>query len=997
MKNNVLGKGGTSIFFFLLLMCCFPLNATARKGHFTAAFQQQTITGSVSDATGPLPGVTIHIKGTRTFAVTDAKGGFAIVAALGDTLTLELMGYQTREIMVTTANLGVIILAESAKDLEEVTINAGYYSVRQKEATGNISRITAEDIENQPVTNVLATVQGRMPGVNIVQNTGVPGGGFDVQIRGQNSLRSDGNSPLYIVDGIPYASQNMGSGLTGMVMAGQVSPLNNINPADISSIEVLKDADATAIYGSRGANGVVLITTKKGSEGKAQFSVRAATGVAKATRFMDLMDTSQYLEMRRQAFANDAIAYGPSDYDVNGAWDASRYTNWQKVLLGGSSAYRDLGISLSGGSQQTQFLISGNLHDESTVFPGDFGYNKASLLASFSHRSADSRLSINFSSTYTTQRNRQPGTDLTQAAAQLAPNAPALYSPDGSLNWENSTWTNPLSTLESHYRSTTFDLATNGVLSYEVFPGLVAKSGLGFTQTDFEDSRTAPSTMYDPAWEAGSEFSSIYTNTVARRSWVAEPQLSYSRAFDRFRGEALIGGTFQEQRASQLVQNGEGFVNNSMIYNLAAADFHTLLSDMESTYRYQAVLGRLNLSWDQRYILNLTGKRDGSSRFGPGRQFANFGAVGFAWLFSREKFMERATFLSFGKLRVSYGTSGNDQIGDYQFLDTYSSSGNSYGVPGLQPSRLYNPDFGWETNEKFEIGLEASFLNERIALTAAYFSNRSSSQLVGIPLPATTGFTTLQANLGATVQNSGMELSLSTKNILKKDFSWSTGFNITMPRNKLLSFPGLESSTYQNMYLLGQPISITRLYHLTGIDPLTRTYQFQDYNGDGQVTAEQDRMAYANLGPTWYGGLSNSIHVGSWQLNFLFQFVKQRGFNGAFSNGLPGTMVNQSAQLLSEGYAQPYTTGADPLLQEAFYRYAASDAAITDTSFIRLKNASLSYSVPKGWIKGVNCRLNLEGQNLFVITPYRGADPETRTLTTLPPMRVLTAGIQLNF
>lgn len=996
MKISVLGKGGAFIFFFLI-MTCLPLNAKIHCAPLHPAVQQQKVVGTVSDATGPLAGVTIIVKGSSASALTDQQGRFVITADIGDTLIFEFIGYQGLEIIVSAQELGTVTMVETATRLDELTINAGYYTVKQKEATGSISRITAKDIEDQPVTNVLATMQGRMPGVNIIQNTGIPGGGFDIQVRGLNSLRSDGNSPLYIVDGVPVTAQNLGSGLTGMVMAGQVSPLNNINPLDIASIEVLKDADATAIYGSRGANGVVLVTTRKGQQGKTKFSLRASTGVAKATRFMDLMDTAAYLDMRRQAFTNDGLQPGPADYDLNGTWDASRYTNWQKTLLGGSATYQDLGISASGGSELTQYLVSGNTHHESTVFPGDFGYNKASVLASFSHRSLDNRFKLSFSSTYTVQRNRQPGVDLTQTAAQLAPNAPALHNPDKSLNWENSTWTNPLSTLESHYRSETTDLATSGTLSYEPLPGLVAKSGLGFTRTNFEDSRTSPSTMYDPTWEAGSEFSSIYVNTVSRSSWVAEPQLSYHRAWNKFKGEALVGGTFQEQRSGQLVQNGEGFVNNSMLYNLAAATFYTLLSDTESTYRYQALFGRINLSWDQKYIVNLTGRRDGSSRFGPGRQFANFGAVGAAWLFSREKFMEGLTFLSFGKLRMSYGTSGNDQIGDYQYLDTYSASGNSYGGPGLQPSRLFNPDFGWETNKKLEVGLEASFLKDRIALTAAYFSNRSSSQLVGISLPATTGFATLQSNLGATVQNKGVELSLSTRNIQRKTFSWSTDFNITVPQNKLLSFPGLESSTYQNMYILGQPVSITRLYHFTGMDAATNTYQFEDYNGDGQITAEQDRMSYDNLGPEFYGGLSNSLKLGAWQLDFLFQFVKQQGFNGTFSNGLPGTMVNQSAHLTSEGYSQPYTTGANPLLQEAFYRYAASDAAITDTSFVRLKNASLSYSLPEKWTKGMQCRLNVEGQNIFVLTPYKGADPETRTLTTLPPMRVLTAGIQLNF
>ena len=370
----------------------------------STAQTQQPITGSVSDTQGILPGVTILIKGKTTGTLTDENGYFSIDANPSDVLVFSYMGYKTQEITAGNQTVLNIQLEEDTTLLKEVILNAGYYSVKDKESTGSIARITAKEIETQPVTNVLATMQGRMAGVSITQTSGVPGGGFDIKIRGQNSLRADGNSPLYLIDGIPYSSEPVGNARSTSVLPTLANPLNSINPNDIESIEVLKDADATAIYGSRGANGVVLITTKKGKQGKTQFTVNASKGSGKVTRFVDLLNTEQYLNMRAQAFANDGISnYPASAYDINGTWDQNRYTDWQKELLGGTANFTDVQTTVSGGNAQTQFVVSGTHHEETTVFPGAFGYKRGVIRGNINHSSTNNKFKINLASAYTNQ------------------------------------------------------------------------------------------------------------------------------------------------------------------------------------------------------------------------------------------------------------------------------------------------------------------------------------------------------------------------------------------------------------------------------------------------------------------------------------------------------------------------------------------------------------------------------------------------------------------
>ena len=974
--------------------------------------QQKQVTGKVTDDSGqPIAGVTIFIKGTTRGTSTDFEGSYTITVPNSENvLVFTYLGFATQEITVGNQTIINVTLQEEVSQLDAVTVSGGYYTTSKREATGSIGKMESKAIEQQSVNNPIAALQGRISGLQITPTSGVPGSGFEVQIRGRNSIAS-GNEPLYVIDGVPYDSNSMASNDTSgsILRTGGLNPFSLIDPSSIKSVEVLKDADATAIYGSRGANGVVLITTKNGQAGKTSFNVNVSTGIAEVTRKLDLLNTEQYLEQQLEGLANDGLDPVPPFFEFFFpgifAYDQDRYTDWQEELIGGTAEFNNYQASISGGSERTQFLLNGGYYTETTVFPGDFKYKRGSVLAKINHTSLDDKFKVQFSANYAVEDNFLPENDLVSTAYRLPPNAPALYDEEGNINFANSTFNNnPIAELEAKYQSKRFNLLTNGFLSYQITPSLEVKTSLGYTDTNLEGVRTSPSTRFNPAFGLGPEIASLWLNNAKRRSWIIEPQINWEHKLGNGTFKILAGATFQKQSDNGLVQQGTGFSSNAQIQNLSAASTVSILSENKTEYKYNAVFGRLNYNWDKKYIINLTGRRDGSSRFGPGKQFANFGAIGAAWLFSNEDFLKDNSIISFGKLRVSYGTSGNDQIGDYQFLDTYSNTGFPYnGVVGFEPSRLFNPDFAWEVNKKLELGLEMGFLNDHIFLTAAYYQNNSSNQLVGIPLPATTGFNSLNANLDAKVRNTGFELDLKTINIQKDKFNWYTSFNITVPKNKLVSFPGLEGSTFANQFVVGESLNIVKLYNNLGIDSDTGLYEFQDYNNDDIINASDDRQIIEDAAPKFYGGLHNSLNVGNWSLDMFFQYSKQKAYNIYANFSAPGGPGNQPVQILDrwqqpgdQTQFQQYSVGLNPLASIAYSRFRASNSGFTDASYIRLKNIEVAYTIPKHALKNMQCRLYVQGQNLLTITDFVGIDPE-RIGDRLSILKRWNFGVEINF
>ena len=903
--------------------------------------------------------------------------------------------------------------SSSVNQIDEIVVNAGYYKVSDKDRTGSIAKVTAKDIENQPVTNVLSSLQGRMSGVSITQNSGVPGGGFDIQIRGQNSLRTnsatgiDGNMPLYIVDGIPLSSalNDFSQISLSAVPGGRMNPLNSINPNDIESIEVLKDADATAIYGSRGANGVVLITTKKGKTGNIRMYFTTNYGISEALSNLKLMNKDQYLEMRRQAYSNDGITtYPATAYDLNGTWDQANNIDWKKLLIGNKATSSNTQLSLSGGSETTNFLVSVGHNEQSTIYGRGFRYINNTFNSNISHRSKDNRFLFSLSNMFTQQRNNMVRAEVAGLAYSLAPIAPGLYNTDGSLNWAGNTFTNPLAVFNSNYSNNSKLFQSNITTEYKLYKELRLKLNAGLNYTVVDELSLMPNTMYNPALANGASSASSQAEKRNQQvfSFIAEPQLSWKRKWNRHQLEILLGGSFQRNIKETDEKTGIGFESNQFITNLGAAKYILPGEQSSIEYRYAAAFGRINYQFRNRYILNVTGRRDGSSRFGPKNRFGNFGAVGAAWVFSQESLFKDLKWLSFGKLRGSYGSAGSDNIGDFQYLDNYTvSSSLSYNTgTGLTPSRLYNPDYSWEVTRKLEAALELSFLKNRISATIAWYRNRSSSQLMGYQLSAVTGFTNVVANLNATVQNTGLEMELSGRPIDTEDFKWESSFNISFPRNKLLSFPGLEGSSYANQFAVGYSTQIVKLYQLEGINPLTNQYRFTDFNGDGKISSPDDNRIIREIGVRFFGGLSNTIRYQNWDLSVLFQFVKQnrRNYNSALK--LPGSMVNQPIEVLDVwsvnnpgGQYMPYHV-SDAGGSNTLFR--SSTASVSDASFIRLKNVQLGYRIPlkEGPFRDV--KIYIQGQNLLTRTNYFGIDPELFSSGSLPLSRTYVFGIQFN-
>lgn len=970
-----------------------------------------TISGRVTDAVTqqPMAGVNIIVKGTTNGTTTDSEGKFSIEVNEDDVIIFSFIGYASFETKINGRSVIDVSLKEDAKNLNEVVVNAGYYETTKEFQTGSIVKIEAKDIEKQPVSNPMAALQGRVTGLEVTQQNGVPGGNFKVRIRGTNSI-ANGNDPLYIIDGVPYTSTSMSFletsgnilGSPGPNASQGSGPLNSINPSDIESIEVLKDADATAIYGSRGANGVILITTKRGQKGKTNVDFNFYTGAAKLSSKMNLLNTQQYVEMRKEAFKNNNMIPTGSNAPDLLVWDTTRYTDWQEELIGGTASISDMQFSISGGDNNTQFLIGTGYHRETTVFPGDNSDQRVSVHANINNTSADQRFKTLFSVNYSTNFTELLNQDLTSAALTLPPNAPEVYTETGELNWVN--WIgfeNPMAYTKRIFEATTGNLIGNSVISYAILPSLEIRANLGYTNIRNDATTIFPISSLSPSavQSNNSTFSSSHF-----QNWIAEPQLNWKPKLGPGYFNILGGATFLSQVNEGYVQNARGYSSEALMKNIGAAPTIASASNYYSQYRYQAFFGRVNYTFHDRYIINITGRRDGSSRFGPGKQFSVFGAVGAAWIFSNESFIKEAIpFLSFGKLRSSYGITGNDQIGDYQYLDTYKSSGSYQGTVGLAPQRLSNPIFAWEENRKLEGSIDLGFLEDRIYLGVNYYHNRSSNQLVGAPLAPTTGFGSIQANFPATVQNSGIEIELKTQNIQKSDFIWSTIFNITIPRNKLVQFPDMESfPAYVNTYVVGEPLEIRKLYHYTGISPENGIYQFEDVNKDGAYTVT-DLQTVRFVGRKFYCGILNSFAYKGFQLDVFFQYVKQQGYDyQAPFYSAPGTILNQP-NLVTDRWRLPgddadiqlYTTSGS-----SYTNLRSSDHVITDASFIRLKNLSLSYTIPSDWTKKLhmtNFNVFLQGQNLLTITKYRGLDPEIPGTIYLPPLRTLTGGIHLTF
>lgn len=975
--------------------------------------KEQKIEGRVVNEEGEaVAGATVTVKGIRIGAATNDKGEFSFSYEGEQTrIIVSNIGYERQEIIFQGKDYLYITLRRTINSLDE-TIVIAYGNTTRRLNTGNISKVTAEQISKQPVSNPLAALQGRVAGLLITQSSGLNGAGFKVELRGQNSLLQ-GSEPFYIIDGVPFAPGNNAiNQITNATNVAGLSPFNLINPSDIQSIEVLKDADATAIYGSRGANGVIIITTKQGTAGKTSITASAYSGMSNVTRSVDMLNTRQYVEMRKEAFANDGVAMTIANAPDILVWDTTRYTDLKKLLIGGTAHTYDAQVSASGGSNSTRFLLGAGFHKETNVFPNPLADQRASAHTRVNHASDNKKFFINFSSSFSSDKNELNRADLTQYIA-LPPNI-QLYDSSDKINWQEGgvlyrsiISTNPLAMSKTKYTGEFQQLHANLNTGYYVLRDLVVRINAGYNRVYGNEKQISPSESIDPNTTL-LPFSSFAT--MNQKSWILEPQAEYNLHQKKEKLTVLFGATWQENVSDGISISATNYSSDLFLNSVSGAG-NVVTTNSYSQYRYEAIFGRITYNHFDKYIINLSARRDGSSRFGPGKQFSNFGAAGVAWIFTKEKIIADAfPFLSFGKLRGSYGITGNDQIGDYKFLDTWTATSNTYqGVSILNPTALFNPDYAWERNRKAEIAIELGLIKDRIFLSVSYYDNQSKNQLINYTLPAQTGFNSIGKNLDAVIQNKGLEFQLTSKNIVNRNFTWSSSVTASINRNKLVDFPELATSSYANTFITGSPIEARRVYRYLGVNPTTGVYEFEDADRNGSMN-NIDKIAIANTEVNFYGGILNTIAYKQIRLDLFLEVKNQPGKNylSSLASSPPGYGIRNHPVLVFERWQMPgditgvqkFTANSGTPAYVSNSLLLNSNAVISDASYIRCKNISLSYNFPervlsKAHIKSGSIFIN--AQNLFTITHYKGADPENQNLYVLPPLKTIAAGLQITF
>lgn len=992
------------------------------------------INGIVFSETGsPLNGVSVVVKRTKKGTITDSKGSFSVKAETGDILIISFVGYANQEVKVTGST--VIVKLQVAHSMLDETQITAYGKTTKRLSTGNIGTIKGEDIARQPVFTVLEAIAGRVPGVIITPIQGNSAAPVTVKIRGRNNINPNAvTDPLYVIDGIPLNNLNSSPLLgtfpfqTGAVQAGFTNlrgenPLMSINPKDIESVDILKDADATAIYGSRGANGVILITTKRGKPGPTRFTLQVANGFKSVLKYPKLMNTAQYLAVRREAFMNDGITpdrYNAPDLTV---WDQGKYTDWQRSF-GSSGNELNINAGLSGGMGQTVYSISANHTSTTEIFNNGGGNKRSSLNLSLGHVSTDNKFRVDFK---TNMAITNVLSYSTSGLTNMAPNAPDIYDSKGKLNFELYRGENSsiidLGVLKRSSSSNSFMLQSALSLSYEIVKGLQVSVNTGLNYDQNENDNLSPLASYDLFYYQGSNPSNGFYGFSNRKSINIDPQIMYKTMIGRGRLTAQLIGSVQESESRGLTATANQFPNDNMMKSFYNANAKEVFEGY-AQHRYLSALGILRYSWEDKYVLSLNARRDGSSRFGPGKRFGNFGSVGLAWILSDENFMKSIMpeWMSFVKLRGSIGTTGSDGIGDYEFLSRWGNTlsltntkiqYNYMDIKAYSILRALYQNFQWESTRKSEISANFGFLKNKLNLELTYYANLSSKQLTQVPMPRYTGFETVTANWPASVRNSGIEASMTWNALSTTDWGLTFSFNIGRNRNKLVSFPGLEDTRFKFEYKVGESLDAMYLLHYTGVDPLTGEFTFEDYNKNGQIdnsggtipdpTKADDRYVKLDRVPKYTGGFGLNLNFRQLSVFTQFTFVNRLSPDPYLSLR-PGTMGNYMLpdDILENHWKQPGDIVKYAKFTNTPQTYISlSDANYTNGSYIRMSTLSVSYQMPEKWVRKLhmkNASFGISSNNLFTITSYKGFDPDISTLNGLSPIpRIISTNLIVNF
>ena len=997
----------------LLLLCLafLPMIMTA---------QQRSITGTVHIDSVGSPGVNISLKGTTIGTATDVNGHFRLeIPSDSIFIVFSFVGHKTITLPVANRSIFNIYMIPDFTELDEVIVT-GYKSETKANIIGAIGSVGAKDFEEIPVASMDQALQGQISGVQVTQSSGTPGGGITVKIRGNTSIAAS-NRPLFIVDGVPVED----GGLSLRSFGGQNdNALSLINPNDIESIQVLKDASAKAMYGSRAANGVVIVTTKRGKSGKFEVNFDLQRGLIDVVKKVELLDATQLVELQREAVDN--AGYKPDVFGlIPGVTDGVN-TDWLDEILR-TALLQSYQLSMKGGSERTRFYFSNNFRDEEGVQWNNRFIRFTSTL-NLDHQ-ASSRFSLGTNLTISRSRNdRVKGDNFLDGVYSGAIKSLPYYSPfdengyllaPGSDGYPGFPNFNPLAqAVLPRFESHVTKVIAGFFGKYEILRNLQLNSKFSVDMNSMLEDQYEPSSTaiggYLPS--VGGKGYGVYSTGIIN-SLIQSNILTYQTEFKGHKLE-LLGGTevlYRKIRNSSV--QGRMFSSDDFTYISSAG-----IVDQGSSYMGEngliSFIGEAKYNIKERYLFSISMRADGSSRFGTGNKFGYFPAGSAAWRISSEPFMESFGFIDDLKLRVTTGFTGNENIGNYRYLGTFGARTYN-GASGTGPASLRNEDLQWENTRESNAGLDLSMYSGKIQLTLDLYNNVTNQQLLTKLIPYTTGFGGYLGNIGK-VRNNGVELKLATVNIDKPDYSWKSEINLSHNSNLVVQmadtlpiFTGYQAAgvTATSVVKTGYPIGTFWGLRFLGVDPATGDAIYDDINGDGRIT-DDDGTVIGNSQPDFIGGITNVLRYKNFDFNIFFQFSYGSDIlnlsNGTLLNAGEDIDNNQSVLALKRWQNPGDITSVPRYEWNNTYNNRHSSRLIEDGSYFRLKSLTLGYNIPELYSRKARlnrARIYVTGVNLLTFSNYSGADPEVSTLDgsvtaagidffTLPQVKTFVIGLK---
>lgn len=969
----------------------------------SAYAQDRIIRGTVTnpeDGTG-LPGVSVFVKGTGKGTTTDQNGAYQIqVTQQENTLAFSFIGYVTQEVNIDNRDVINITLQTDTKQLSEVVV-VGYGTNDKRLMTEAVGVVKADAIRDLPVSTVDGILQGQTAGVQVLQNSGTPGGGMSVRVRGVTSIGGSGQ-PLYVIDGIPVVTGDYAQ--VGYEGQG-INALTDLNPSEIESFSVLKDAAAAAIYGARASNGVILITTKRGKTGASTITFNTYHGVQQVWRKLDMLDTHEWM-----AYRNDLT--GTQLYTEEDMQRDTTNTDWQDVIFR-SAPIASYDVSITGGDAKTRFFVSGSYFKQDGIIIGS-AYKRANGRVNLDHRVNDKfNIGVSLSGTYS-KTNRIESDASLHGPLPNGISTPSIYPvydyhEDGTKTYNQSgPYSNAVSIAnEAINENFTYRVIGNVFGEYEILPGLVATSKWGIDFYNLREHAFEFNTVQGKKYD-GLGFET-YTNVL---NLVSNNILKYEKSFDQHSMDVLVGYSFEKKQVRDIYIRGQKYSSPDLHYLSSASVFvNPYASALDQGVR--SFFGKANYNFANKYLVGLSARLDASTNFGENNKNGFFPSISAGWRLSEESFLEGVSQISQLKLRASYGLLGNDNIRSFQYAELYGT-GTYNGEPAIFPNNMPNPNLKWETTAQLDVGIDAGFLDDRYTLTLDVYRKLTTDLLLSRALPPTSGFSSIVENVGE-MENKGIEITLGTQQDLGP-VHWTSQLNISANRNNVLKMyngqPIDDLGRGGNRVMEGQPIGIFYSFKWLGVDPSTGDVVYFDKNLDNAITETEDRMVVGNPHPDFIGGFTNTFSYKGFDLNVFFQFSYGNDvFNGSrlFLESLQGG-DNQLAAV-KRRWRQPGDITDIPRAGAFPQNKLVSSRFLEDGSYLRLKNLTLGYTLNRDLTQRMHIsslRVYMSAQNLLTFTKYTGLDPEVNysgnstqvmgtDFFTFPQARTITLGLNLKF